>query len=225
MNEKEMASIRRNNLASWMSARGMSRSDLADKIGSGRAYASLLFSPDRYFGEKAARNIEDKLRMPRGYLDTGPKTAMVSLDWSSPDSLDDEVFGLVRQTGIRVSADGNLESVAASRPPLPFSKDWLKASGVSDGGRLRFWRAANAGMEPFIRAGDCVMIDMGQVAIKDGEVYAIKHGHDIRLRRIFCTVDGGLLLHADNPSHPSETLAADSVERLQVVGRVIWRAG
>lgn len=225
MNEKEMASLRRENLRRWMDARDMTGSQLAEKIGSGRAYASLLFNPSRYFGEKAARHIEEKLRMPPGYLDASTRGAMVTSDWSRPDELDDEVYGLVGHVGMRVGDGGGIEAVPTRLPPLPFSKRWLQAHDVTSSDNLRLSEVSNASMEPYVRPGDVVMVDIGQMTIIDGEVYAIRHGGDIRFRRLFSTVDGGIRLQADNPSHPSETLHVDAVSKLVVIGRVIWRAG
>jgi phage repressor protein C with HTH and peptisase S24 domain len=225
MDEKELAEIRRENLRRWMEARSMTGTQLAEKIGSGRAYASLLFNPSRYFGEKAARHIEEKLRMPKGYLDSSTKEVLATDNWRRPEELDDEVFGLVHQVGMRVAEDGSIQSVPARLPPLPFDKRWLISRSVTASDRLRICRVPNAAMEPYLRAGDVVMVDSAQTVIQDGEVYAIRHGDDIRLRRLFVTVDGGIQLRSDNPAHPTETLTGESACKLVVVGRVIWRAG
>lgn len=225
MDEKQMAEVRRENLRRWMAARDMTGSQLAEKIGSGRAYASLLFNPNRYFGEKAARNIEEKLRMPRGYLDGIAKGVMATADWVRADEIDDEVAALVKQVGLAIAPDGSLQDVQARLPPLPFQKRWLIERGVTLADRLRILHVSSGGMEPYIRSGDCVIVDMAQSAIRDGGVYAIRHGGEIRFRRLFGTVDGGLQLHSDNPSHPSESLSSEAASRLVVVGLVIWRAG
>lgn len=225
VDEKEMAAIRRENLRGWMTAREITSSQLADKIGSGRAYTSLLFNPSRYFGEKAARHIEECLRMPRGYLDTTAKAVMTTDSWSTPQDLDDEVFALVRQVDIGLDANGQVVTSEIKAPALPFSKGWLLARRVTASKQLRICTVRSTGMEPFARVGDQVMLDTGQTAVEDGEVYAIRHGSQIRLRRLFATVDGGLQLHADNPSHPSETLTKEASAELAVLGRVIWRAG
>lgn len=225
MDEKELAAVRRENLRKWMDARDMTGSQLAEKIGSGRAYASLLFNPSRYFGEKAARHIEEKLRMPKGYLDATGRVAMASGDWGRPEDLDDEVFGAVKPVGIRISPSGELEAVATDLPPISFPKSWLIDRGVTERSNLRICKVSGSAMEPYLQAGDSVMIDVGQVGIRDGDVYAIRHGGDMRLRRLFITVDGGVQLRSDNPTHPSETLPCDAAAKLGVIGRVIWRAG
>lgn len=81
------------------------------------------------------------------------------------------------------------------------------------------------GREPIVGIGHQVAVVMVQTAIERGEICAIRHGNQIRLRRLFRTVDGGLQLHVDNPAHPSESLSREASAELVVLGRVIWRAG
>lgn len=101
-------------------------------------------------------------------------------------------------------------------------RKWMDARDMT-GSQLA--EKIGSAMEPYLQAGDSVMIDVGQVGIRDGDVYAIRHGGDMRLRRLFITVDGGVQLRSDNPTHPSETLPCDAAAKLGVIGRVIWRAG
>jgi hypothetical protein len=48
-----------------------SATELSDRVGGRYTYWRDLLSGDKSFGEKIARKIEEKLSLPRGWLDTG----------------------------------------------------------------------------------------------------------------------------------------------------------
>lgn len=60
------ALIRRTNLKSL----GLGPKDLQEKIGKSYQYWRDLMETEKSFGERAARNIEEKLDIPRGWLDS-----------------------------------------------------------------------------------------------------------------------------------------------------------
>lgn len=51
---KEMAALRRVNLLKWMDKHRLTQTDIAMKAGLSRSYVSLLFNPERFFGEKTS---------------------------------------------------------------------------------------------------------------------------------------------------------------------------
>ena len=66
--KNNIAEQRRSNLATWMEANQINQTEIAKRAGLGRAYVSLLFKPERFFGEKIARKLEKKLGLPELYL-------------------------------------------------------------------------------------------------------------------------------------------------------------
>lgn len=202
----------------------MSLADLARRIGSGRAYASLLFREDRHFGEKAARSIESSLHMPEGYLDSSDQQPASVAAWDKPGDLDADVFALVPRVEVSLSAgNGALVDHEQPLPPLAFRRDWLQRKGVTSRANLRICNVKGRSMEPALMDGDVVLIDLGQTAIQDGEIYAVRYGDEIKIKRLFKTLDGGIKLHSDNPEFPAEVLKPS--HSFGVIGAKIWRGG
>lgn len=228
MTEKnEIAETRRARLLSWMEKNKVSRTDLATKLDVGRAYVSLLFKPDRFFGEKAARSMEEKLYMPKGYLD-GEEGGMQTVDaWESPGDLPDGVYALVPRVSIKLSAgSGVMATEEQDLPPLAFRKDWLAKKNVSSRKNLRIAEVEGDSMEDYLAAGDIVLLDMGQQTVVDSEVYAIRYGDELRIKRLSKRFDGGLIIRSDNAAYREEALSPSELKgNVQVLGRLIWRGG
>ena len=222
MDEKNLAVVRRENLRKWMDQRRMKSGELATAIGSGRAYASLLFREDRHFGEKAARNIEQKLRMPDGYLDSYGATPITVADWGAPGELQDGVYALVPRVEIRINEEtGVVESVICPLPPMAFTRRWMLERGITQRDALRFCVVGGVSMDPLLHDGDLVMVDTAQHGLVDGGMYAIRYGREIRVRKLFSTLDGGIRIHAVNAEFPDEVVRPDA-PTFQVLGRKVW---
>ena len=219
-----VAQRRRDNLQGWMEREKMSRTELAAKLHVGRAYVSLLFRPDRFFGEKAARAIEESLNMPKDYLESSGQPGEGTQAWSRPSDLIEDMWGLVPRIDLVVAEDG-VRYEERQLPAIALTKASMVAKGVTASDGLVCWTATDAAMSPFIQAGDLVLLDTKQTAVLDGEVYALRNAAHVRIRRLNRTFDGGLLMRSDNPLFPDETLPAEHVTPALVLGRVIHRAG
>lgn len=217
---------RRDNLRRWMRVSNTSSSELADKLQVGRAYASLLFNPERSFGERAARSIERKLGMTEGFLDSQGDGPLAVGSWERASDIQPGMYGLVPQNRLSVSLErGCVEVYHTDLPPLALRGERLVAAGVTERARLVFGEQRGDSMSPYIEDGDLFLVDAGQVEVEDGMVYAILYGEDVRLRRLSRRFDGGVLLRPDNARYPEEVLTRDEAEQVTVIGRVIWRAG
>lgn len=224
----ELTPLRRSNLAMWMEESGVSRTALAEKLGVGRAYTSLLFNETRYFGSKAARSIEKKLFMPTGFLDAAPGTMPLSVsEWSVPSDLPSNVFALVPRVAVQVAAgSGAIVDVEEHLPPLAFRADWLSRMNISSRDNLRIVSVKGDSMSNYLNDGDVAMIDTGQAdSIKDNEIYAIEHSGEVRIKRLSKKFDGGILIRSDAPGYPEESLTAKEAKMLRCIGRLVWRAG
>jgi phage repressor protein C with HTH and peptisase S24 domain len=224
----ELTPIRRSNLALWMEEGGVTRTSLADRLGVGRAYTSLLFNETRYFGSKAARSIEKKLYMPTGFLDAAPGTVPLSVsEWSTPADLPSNVFALVPRIAVQVAAgSGAIVDVEEHLPPLAFRKHWLDKKQITSRDNLRIVTVKGDSMSPYLMDHDVAMIDTGQVdQIQDNHIYAIEHSGDVRIKRLSKRFDGGVLIRSDAPGYPEESLSAKDAKSLRVIGKLVWRAG
>jgi phage repressor protein C with HTH and peptisase S24 domain len=80
-------------------------------------------------------------------------------------------------------------------------------------------------MEPYLQDGDTVLIDLGQTALIDNEIYAIRYGDELRIKRLAKRFDGGIFVRSDNTIYPVETVGPGDLEHVNVIGRMLWRGG
>lgn len=147
--------------------------------------------------------------------------------WETPDDLPDNQFALVERRAVKLSAgSGKMVFEEEVLPPLPFRADWLRARRVTRHSNLVIVYAEGDSMEPDIKDGDAVLLDMGQTEIVDGLVYAIDYGGHLRIKRLQKRFDSGLIIISDNSSkHPAQSLSPDEARHITVLGRAIWRGG
>lgn len=228
---QERAALRRANLAAWMEKHAITQTDVAARCSLSRSYVSLLFNPERFFGEKIARKLEVALHMPTRYLDmdqSAPTRQRQSVEeWSTPDDLQDDIFAVIPRLAIELSAGngGKVVDVETQLPPLAFRRDWLQSKSVTSKKNLRVLQVSGDSMEPYLMDGDVVLIDMGQNTVQDSQVYAIRYGHELRIKRLSRRFDGGLVIKSDNPAYATETLTPAESEFVAVIGRQLWRGG
>lgn len=224
LTESRWAKARRINLKRWMKDNEVKGIELARRLGVGPAYVSLLFRPDRYFGEKAARSIEDKLNLPCGYLDASADASLAAETWEHPSEISNGQYGLVSQSRLSV-AHGQVSVKPIDLPAIAFKREWLLDSGVTDRRLLTFGEHDGDSMAPYLSHSSLFLVDGGQKEVHGGSIYAIVYGEELRVRRLHRRFDDGLILHADNASYPREELNPNEVARIIILGRVLWRAG
>jgi phage repressor protein C with HTH and peptisase S24 domain len=223
---KEMAALRRVNLLKWMDKHRLTQTDIAMKAGLSRSYVSLLFNPERFFGEKTARKLELSLSMPTGYLDDDQTVARAVEAWTVPEDLQPGVYALVPRVAVSLSAgNGHLVDQELNLPPLAFRRDWLESKCVTSKNNLRVMDVAGDSMEPYLMDRDVVLIDIGQTEIRDHVVYAIAYDNELRIKRLSRRFDGGLKIRSDNPAYPDEELNPKQAGYIRVIGKMLWRGG
>lgn len=58
-----------------------------------------------------------------------------------------------------------------------------------------------------------------------GKIYAFGFGDEMRVKRLYTKIDGGLLVRSENRGIPDETIGPDEMDRFYLIGRVIERSG
>ena len=211
-----------------MDDRELSQVDVATRSGKTRSYISLILSAGKSFGEKTARALEKSLFMPSGYLDDDNASSRLTsvIDWERVEELDSEVFAIVPRVAVSLSAGaGSVSQGEDELPPLAFRRDWLVKKNITSKNNLRTCTVVGQSMEPYLYDGDSVLIDTGQTAIMDRNVYAIEHSGELRIKRLSKTYNGGLVISSDNSIYKDEVLSPDDAQRLRVIGLCVWRAG
>ncbi|MCP1487968.1 phage repressor protein C with HTH and peptisase S24 domain [Pseudomonas fluorescens] len=80
-------------------------------------------------------------------------------------------------------------------------------------------------MEPVIPDGGKAGVDRGRITVKDGDMFAILHNGQLRVKILYRMARGGLRMRSFNrEEHPDEEYPADQVreERIEILGRIFW---
>lgn len=124
--------------------------------------------------------------------------------------------------------DGYLNDHVEVNGGLAFRRDWIKQLGCK-ADDLYVIYAEGDSMEPYIFAGDIVLLDTGALEAKDRQVYALRRADGtISIKRLVQQVVGGWVIRSDNPDksrHPDESVAESVLHEIPILGRVIWRGG
>lgn len=132
----------------------------------------------------------------------------------------------VPRYAVRASA-GNGQCAHADTDELrgvfAFSQDWMRRNLGRTGEGFASVTVCGDSMEPTLRDGDEVVIDLaiGAQARADG-VYIIALGDELRVKRLRRRMDGSVEVRGDNPAFEAEVLAPAAAEELRVIGRVVW---
>jgi phage repressor protein C with HTH and peptisase S24 domain len=102
---------------------------------------------------------------------------------------------------------------------LAFCRNWLGRQGL-DAKTLKAANIRGNSMEPTIRNGDNILIDITSREILDGEIYAIRDGEALMIKRLQRQLGGRVRMISDNALYP--VIDAPMAD-LDVVGKVVWR--
>jgi phage repressor protein C with HTH and peptisase S24 domain len=106
-----------------------------------------------------------------------------------------------------------------------YRRDWLIQERLNPAHLKRF-RVKGDSMEPLLYDGDRVLVNLAEVDVVDGRVYALRYGTELRIKRVLRHLDGTLILRSDNKFYGDETVPpALASEHIQIVGRVRDRSG
>lgn len=154
-------------------------------------------------------------------------TAQV-IAWETPDDLPSGVYAIVPRVRLFLSAgNGRYATEEELGAPLAFTAQWIHERGLHKK-NLVCVNAIGDSMEPRIHCGDTLLVNVGDKAVTDGNVYAIRYGDDLRVKRLFKRFDGGFIIRSDNSAkYPDEIAAPLDIEagHICVIGRVVWVSG
>lgn len=164
----------------------------------------------------AARSIE-----PEAVMD-GPIEVW---DDDTPLPEDEVLVPFLKEVEL-AAGSGRMSVEVNTRRRLRFGKYSLKNQGV-DPANARCVTIAGNSMEPVLRNGATVGVDVGNTRIVDGDLYAINHGGQLRVKQTYRLPGGGIRLRSFNrDEHPDEEYSLDDMTRheIVVIGRVFWGA-
>ena len=111
--------------------------------------------------------------------------------------------------------------------PRTYRVEWFVETGINPQ-HCKCFKVHGDSMEPFLFDGDSVLVNLGETSILNGKVYAMRYGDELRIKRCYKRLDGGLVLHSDNPSHlpRDEEVSPDmAATHIAIIGRVRDKSG
>lgn len=116
--------------------------------------------------------------------------------------------------GATVSTEAVVEQIA-------FDRSFLADLGASPERCTIIWAHGDS-MQPTIPDGSILVVDHSQTDVRNGCIYVINVADDLLVKRARRRLDAALELVSDNAMYPPETVSADRLDQLRVVGRVVY---
>jgi hypothetical protein len=243
MRMSEDALIRLSNLK----ALGYGPSELVKNVGSSYQYWRDLLAGNKSFGEKAARNIEEKLGLSRGQLDlvildeahhvsaaSGLRigtplsnigasiigftaTPRLKMNPNKPDELVIPQF----DTGGAMGSGLLLRDQPGEIRGWTVSQEWLAKNIKSHTGPANLCIVTGFGdsMKGMFNSGDPLVIDRGVTAVEGDAVYFFRVENEGFIKRLQRVPGKGLVVLSENKKY--ESWVVDKSMDFEVFGRVV----
>ncbi|OOG79234.1 hypothetical protein B0E41_25510 [Hydrogenophaga sp. A37] len=105
---------------------------------------------------------------------------------------------------------------------LAFRRTWIAQSLGVDPTHLALIDARGDSMSPTIESGDLLLLDTRNGGAKSEGIYVINLAGALLVKRLRIKLSGSVEVMSDNPKYSSETISGSELDRLLLVGRVVW---
>jgi phage repressor protein C with HTH and peptisase S24 domain len=135
----------------------------------------------------------------------------------------DVSFVLVPRYGAVVSAGpGQVPGPAAESPlgEIAFEASWMRSRLGRAGGGFALLDVAGGSMEPTLRDGETILVDLQSRELVSGGVFVLRDGDELLVKRLQRLIGGGIEVVSDNSNFRSQEFPDPA--QLTVIGRVVW---
>lgn len=246
----DIREIRRQRLRQFIDSKFSSDAAFAAHVNRQPSYVSRIFSENpthrRNVGDDLAREIERLCGLPENALDEpledpsvlfhtpkeqpkpvpAPQYELEPVEvWDDETPLGPDEVALPFLKEVEVAGGPGSTAIAEHMGRfMRFGKMSLRKKNVAPENAV-FVTVTGNSMEPFLRSGSTVGVDRGVTRINDGDVYAIDHNGQLRVKQLYRLPGGGLRLRSYNrDEHPDEEYTPDQVadQNISIIGRVWW---
>ncbi|MGK8232579.1 helix-turn-helix transcriptional regulator [Roseovarius sp. MS2] len=139
--------------------------------------------------------------------------------------IDHEDFAAIPRVDARLAAGaGAMNGDVSLQGALAFRLDWLRERGIAPA-QACLLTVAGDSMSTTLHDGDLVMIDERRTSVRNRHVYAfVDVDGSARVKRVEHVPGQLVILTSDNPAHPTETRHGDDMNRLRILGEIVWSA-
>lgn len=140
--------------------------------------------------------------------------------WSSNDPLpeDDYTFAPYMKEQAFCGGAGSFEIPDYNGFRLPFGKATLRRKSISPDNVFCCTLTGDS-MEERIAEDAAIAVDAGEKTIRDGKIYAFRHGDLFRVKYLSRLPGGRVKIKSHNPAYDDEEAGLEDIE---VIGRVFW---
>lgn len=131
-------------------------------------------------------------------------------------------YDLVPKVSAKAGAGASLETSDETEGLYAFRKDFMGREHICAASAVMMDVVGDS-MEPEFYEGDTLLVDKSDIEIRDGKVYVVTLGDELRVKRIFNSLNG-LILRSDNPKYPDIHVEGPDLENFVVHGRVRWHS-
>ena len=201
-------------LASLARAKGASLASLSRMLGRNPTYLQ------QYVSKGSPRKLEEEDRsklarffdVPEAELGA-PKEFSYVLDG---DWVEVPRLALETSAGPGAAVTGENTSFDSFR----FSRKWLREQNL-EADKLSAVRVIGDSMEPLLREGDDLLVDLSGKPFRDG-IYVVRLEDSLLVKRVTLQGGGRFSLLSQNLSYPPLSVQAEDID---LVGRVVWKSG
>lgn len=213
-----------------MNEHNLSQADLIRGTGAGRATVSGWVNGTNKPSAKHLDALVKTLHTTVGWLLTGAKDVgqniQVVKTWDANTPLDDDEVEIpyFEDFSFACGSGSVGEALESETSKLRMSKSILRHLTIDKKNAVAT-RASGDSMNPTIKDGDTIHIDMGRKTIKDGKIFAICHGDLFYAKRLYNLPLGGVRIVSDNSAEfPEMRITAQEVidQKFEIVGW-IWQ--
>lgn len=106
-----------------------------------------------------------------------------------------------------------------------FKTEYLRRDLGLDPRNLTVIQAKGDSMEPTIRSGDLLLLDMSQAYEGDNAIYVLNIDGRVLVKRLAFRLDGAIEVKSDNERYASELVKPQGNDLFRIVARVVWKGG
>lgn len=149
------------------------------------------------------------------------------IDETAPQDVDD----LDRPDFVRLPIYNEIQASAGPGATVPateqadgvvaFARPFLRDLGATPDRCSIIWARGDS-MQPTIPDGSILVVDCSQTDVVNGCIYVLNVDDDLLVKRVRRRLDATIEIVSDNSMYPPESLRAEQLRHLRVVGRVVY---
>ncbi|WP_335987148.1 helix-turn-helix transcriptional regulator [Acinetobacter bereziniae] len=141
--------------------------------------------------------------------------------WDNETPLADDEFEVPYFKDVELTGGfGSFEQFDDGRRKIKYGKSAAYKSGASQTQSICMTLVGDS-MEDRIAAGSMIAVDLSKKEVREGKIYAFRHGQLLRVKYLIPRPDGGLIIRSHNSLYEDEIINSEEVENdIRIIGWV-----